>query len=183
MSLASNLTTLATRIATEIKSVRSQFAGNTTGSLSALATTAKTSLLAAINEIHGLVLARIPASEKGSANGVATLDGTGRIPSAQLPGFVDDVLEFANLAALPATGAAGLLYVTLNDNRIYRWSGTVYVDLTAGGSGGVTAFNGRTGAVAPQAGDYTAAMVGAAASADVGDTATDFVATFNAGLL
>ncbi len=183
MSLASNLLTLATRIATEFKTTRSQFAGNTTGSLSALATTAKTSLLAAINEVHGLVLARIPSSEKGAANGVATLDGTGRIPSSQLPGFVDDVLEFANLAALPATGTAGVMYVTLNDNRIYRWSGTVYVELSAGAGGGVTTFNGRTGAVTPQVGDYTAAMVGAPTTTDVGDTNTDFVATFNTGLL
>lgn len=183
MSLASNLQTLATRIATEFKTARSQYSGNTTGSLSALTTTAKASLLAAINEVHSLVLARIPSSEKGTANGVATLDGTGRIPSSQLPGFVDDVLEFANFAALPGTGTAGVMYVTLNDNRIYRWSGSVYAELSAGAGGGVTTFNGRTGAVAPQNGDYTAAMVGAPTTTDVGDTNTDFVATFNNGLV
>lgn len=183
MSLASNLLTLSTRIATEFKTLRTQLTGNATGSLTALATTAKASLIAAINEVNTAVLSRIPASEKGTANGVATLDGTGRIPSAQLPGFVDDVLEFANLAALPVTGVTGVLYVTLNDNRVYRWTGSVYVEVSAGAGGGVTAFNGRTGAVTPQAGDYTAAMVGAAATADVGDTNTDFVATFNTGLV
>jgi phage-related tail fiber protein len=77
-------------------------------------------------------VARIPETDKGIANGVATLDGTGRIPAAQLPSYVDDVLEFANLAALPATGEAGKIYITLDNNATLRWTGTVYVAVGAG---------------------------------------------------
>lgn len=74
--------------------------------------------------------ARIASSEKGAANGVATLDSSGLIPTSQLPSYVDDVLEFADLAALPGTGESGKIYVTLDTNKIYRWSGSVYVDLS-----------------------------------------------------
>lgn len=64
------------------------------------------------------------------ANGVAGLDGTGKVAAAQLPSYVDDVQEFASFAALPATGATGVMYVTLDENRQFRWSGTVYVEIS-----------------------------------------------------
>ena len=56
---------------------------------------------------------------------------SGKVPATQLPSFVDDVLEFANLAALPATGETGKIYVTLNDNKVFRWSGSTYVEIVA----------------------------------------------------
>jgi hypothetical protein len=71
------------------------------------------------------------AANKGIANGYASLDGTGKVPSSQLPSFVDDVLEYANLAAFPATGTAGVIYVAINTNRTFRWGGTVYVEISA----------------------------------------------------
>ena len=55
----------------------------------------------------------------------------GKVPALQLPAYVDDVLEYTNFAALPATGASGLIYVTLDDNKQYRWSGTGYQIITA----------------------------------------------------
>lgn len=55
----------------------------------------------------------------------------GKVPSAQLPAYVDDVLEFANLAALPATGSSGIIYVTIDTNFEYRWSGSTYIQLVA----------------------------------------------------
>ena len=64
-----------------------------------------------------------------SAGSVPVLDGSGLVPSALLPGFVDDVLEFANVAAFPATGEAGKLYISLATNRQYRWSGSIYVEI------------------------------------------------------
>jgi hypothetical protein len=67
------------------------------------------------------------ASEKGANNGVATLGADGKVPSSQLPSYVDDVLEFANQAAFPATGEAGKIYVALDTNKTYRWGGTAYV--------------------------------------------------------
>lgn len=72
----------------------------------------------------------VPLTQKGAANGVASLDGTGKVPSAQLPSFVDDVLEYANQAAFPGTGTTGVLYVALDTNKVYRWSGTVYVEIS-----------------------------------------------------
>lgn len=67
----------------------------------------------------------------GTANGVATLDGGGKVPSTQLPSYVDDVLEYANLAALPASGETGKIYITLDSNKVYRWSGSVYVEISS----------------------------------------------------
>lgn len=86
----------------------------------------------------------IPLSQKGAVNGVATLDANGLVPSTQLPSFVDDVLEYANLAAFPATGASGVIYVAADTNRTYRWSGTQYTQIT---SGSVDSVNGLTGVV------------------------------------
>lgn len=79
---------------------------------------------------------KVDTADVGVAGGVASLDGTGKVPSTQLPSYVDDVLEFANLAAFPATGESGVLYVALDTNKVYRWSGTVYVEIS--GSPGST---------------------------------------------
>ena len=64
-----------------------------------------------------------------TANGYLQLDGTGKAGSAQLPSYVDDVLEFANFAALPGTGVAGVIYVTLDTNFTWRWGGSSYVQV------------------------------------------------------
>ena len=74
------------------------------------------------------------SSEKGIANGYASLDGSGLVPASQLPSFVDDVLEFADLASFPATGESGKIYVALDTNNVYRWSGTTYVQVAASGA-------------------------------------------------
>ena len=87
---------------------------------------------------------RILASEKGANNGVATLGSDGKVPSGQLPSYVDDVVEYTNLAGFPTTGETGKIYVALDTNVVYRWSGTVYVKIT---SGEVSSVAGRTGAV------------------------------------
>lgn len=70
-------------------------------------------------------------ANKGAANGYASLDGSGKVPASQLPSYVDDVLEYANLAALPATGETGKLYLTLDNNKVYRWSGSAYLEIVA----------------------------------------------------
>jgi len=71
------------------------------------------------------------SSNKAQANGYASLDGTGKVPSSQLPSYVDDVLEYANQASLPVSGESGKIYITLNNNKVYRWSGSVYVEIVA----------------------------------------------------
>lgn len=55
----------------------------------------------------------------------------GLVPSAQLPAYVDDVIEVANFAALPGTGETGKIYVTTDDNKQFRWSGSAYIELVA----------------------------------------------------
>lgn len=64
-------------------------------------------------------------------NGVATLDSGGKVPAAQLPAYVDDVLEYATASAFPAAGEAGKIYVALDTNLVYRWSGSAYVEISA----------------------------------------------------
>ena len=73
----------------------------------------------------------IAATEKGANSGGATLDATGKVPASQLPSFVDDVIEAANFDALPAEGEGGKIYVTLDNNKTFRWSGTAYVEISA----------------------------------------------------
>lgn len=72
----------------------------------------------------------IPVSQKGTANGVATLDANGLIPSSQLPSYVDDVLEYANKSSFPAEGETGKIYVDVATNITYRWSGSAYVEIS-----------------------------------------------------
>jgi len=55
----------------------------------------------------------------------------GKVPASELPSYVDDVVEVANYAALPATGETGKIYVTLDNNKIYRWSGSVYIEIAS----------------------------------------------------
>jgi hypothetical protein len=69
-------------------------------------------------------------SNKGVANGYASLDGSGLVPSTQLPSYVDDVLEYTNLASFPAIGTTGKIYVDLATNKIYRWSGSTYIEVS-----------------------------------------------------
>jgi hypothetical protein len=55
----------------------------------------------------------------------------GLVPASQLPGFVDDVREYTNLASFPDPGTTGVIYVALDENKQYRWSGSSYIQLTA----------------------------------------------------
>ncbi|RVC71289.1 hypothetical protein EN759_00295 [Mesorhizobium sp. M00.F.Ca.ET.038.03.1.1] len=66
-----------------------------------------------------------------AAGNVPVLDSGGKMPASALPSYVDDVLEFANFAALPATGETGKIYVTIDTNGEYRWSGSTYTQLVA----------------------------------------------------
>lgn len=70
------------------------------------------------------------AAKKGVANGYASLDGSGTVPAAQLPSYVDDVLEYVNLAGFPGTGETGKIYVALDTNKTYRWSGSGYIEIS-----------------------------------------------------
>lgn len=67
---------------------------------------------------------------KGKANGLASLDDSGKVPSTQLPSYVDDVLEFTQLDQLPNLGESGKIYVVTSTNLQYRWSGNDYVEIS-----------------------------------------------------
>lgn len=61
----------------------------------------------------------------------ATLDENGKVPSSQLPSYVDDVLEFTSKNSFPITGESDKIYIDKNANIIYRWSGTQYVEISS----------------------------------------------------
>lgn len=83
-----------------------------------------------------------------SASDVPSFDASkitsGILDQARLPSYVDDVLEYANQAAFPVTGETGKIYVALDTNKTYRWSGSTYIYIT---SGAVDSVAGKTGVV------------------------------------
>lgn len=94
---------------------------------------------------------KLNSSLKGANNGIAELDENGKVPSSQLPSYVDDVLEYAALASFPATGESGKIYVDTTTNKTYRWSGSVYTEISASlalGDTSSTAYWGDKGKVA-----------------------------------
>ena len=140
----------------------------------------------AIAEANKVAL-KLDASQKGAADGLASLDATGKVPTAQLPdipaGRKIVVADEAARLALPVhpdltiayqsdTGDAWGLDADSDPSIAANW--TLLGNAQAGG---VTSFNGRTGNVTPQAGDYTAAQVGAIPGAEKG--AADGVATLD----
>lgn len=66
----------------------------------------------------------------GAASGIAPLDSTSKIPAAYLPSYVSDVAEYANLAGFPASGTLNIIYIALDTNKTYRWSGSVYIEIS-----------------------------------------------------
>lgn len=79
--------------------------------------------------ISTAVSGKLDASMKGANNGVAELGSDGKVPESQLPSYVDDVLEYANKASFPTTGESGKIYIALDKNMTYRWSGSTYVEV------------------------------------------------------
>ena len=79
-----------------------------------------------VSDVTGLQTA---LDGKQASGNYATLVG-GTVPSAQLPSFVDDIIEHANLAAFAATGEVGKIFVARDTGKIYRWSGSAYVEIS-----------------------------------------------------
>lgn len=73
----------------------------------------------------------IPKSQKGQPGGLAELDETGRVPSSQLPSYVDDVIDVDTYSNLPNPGESGKIYITTDNNKQYRWSGTGYAEISS----------------------------------------------------
>lgn len=178
-----NLATAATNLVAAINEVKAVAdaavagtapdASTTVKGISELATNAEA--LAMTDSEVNLVPANL-AAIRNVANGFAGLDAGGKVAAAQLPSYVDDVLEFANLAGFPGTGETGVIYVALDTNLTYRWTGTVYTEISAS--------PGTTDAVPEGSTNlyFTAGRAQTEAdtriSALVGDTDTDLVALY-----
>ena len=100
--------------------------------------------VASFVESKGYIL----STQKGVANGLAELDENGKVPSSQLPSYVDEVLEFSNRDNFPLTGKSGIIYIDTNTNLTYRWGGSDYIEISpslALGTTSSTAFRGDYG--------------------------------------
>ena len=98
-----------------------------------------------------LSIDRIPNIPDSKIDGMSATKLTGTVPQANLPSYVDDVVEVENYAALPPTGEAGKIYVDKETNKTYRWGGSAYVEISASlalGETSATAFRGDYGKVA-----------------------------------
>lgn len=101
-----------------------------------------------LDTINTSLNGKINSTEKGTANGVATLDQNGHIPSSQLPSSVDEIVEITDLSG---TGESGKIYVNTTDNKTYRWSGSSFVEISASlalGETSTTAYYGDKGKAA-----------------------------------
>jgi phosphopantothenoylcysteine synthetase/decarboxylase len=166
MSLATNLQSLATRMATECKALRTLINGNL-ADLSALTTTAKTSLVAAINEVK-------------AAQGSSVIDDatTGTLKTWSSSKINTSI----NSATAALVNSAPATLDTLNELAAALGSDPAFATTMT------TALGKRVRVDAAQvftAGEQTQARanIGAQEAALIGDPATDFVATFNAGLV
>ena len=103
------------------------------------------------NVTNALGYTPVDESKVGAANGVASLDSSGRIPASQIPGGFDNIKEYNNLKSFPTTGEEGKIYVAKDTNLTYRWTGTQYVEISpslALGETSKTAYRGDRGKIA-----------------------------------
>lgn len=101
--------------------------------------------------INSALSEKISISQKGAAYGIAELDSNGKVPSTQLPSYVDDVLDYNSQSNFPGTGESGKIYIAKDTNKTYRWSGSAYVEISASlalGETASTAYRGDRGKIA-----------------------------------
>jgi hypothetical protein len=87
-----------------------------------------------------------PPEPIASSNFASLVNGF--VPASQIPGSYDDVLEFANLSSFPVTGEAGKIYIAIDTNLTYRWTGSVYAGMSSSlalGTNATTAYRGDFG--------------------------------------
>lgn len=192
MSLVTNITNLATRIATEVKAIRTLVNGNATD-LSSLTTTNKTNLVAAINEVKsGLTAAGVQIDDAGtstskvwssSKTNTAITAAVANVVAAA-PAALDTLNELA-----AALGNDGDFATTITTSIAAKADSSSVVTLSSDQTiGGVKTFSAApvvpdaAFAIAKVSGLQTA-LDGKASSSSVGDTTTNFVTTFEAGLV
>ena len=81
---------------------------------------------------------KLDASLKGMANGVAELDQNGIIPANRIPSSFNDVLDYFSISNFPKPGESGKLYIARDTNKIYRWTGAIYIEMTSSGGADVS---------------------------------------------
>ena len=91
------------------------------------------SLLTDLNNLSGTVETKASAASVLQALSTKADLINGVIPAAQLPSFVDDVLEYESWNQFPSVGEAGKIYVDTTENKTWRWSGSTYVIIGGGG--------------------------------------------------
>lgn len=124
--------------------------------------------------------AQVKRTEMGAANGVATLDSNGKIPSSQIPGTYDDVKEgylyegkfyYDAAHTTEITAEGDKVYLDIPNNKTYRWSGTQYVvigsDLALGETSS-TAYRGDRGKAAYDHSQITSGNPHNVSKSDVG---------------
>lgn len=149
-----------------------------------------------VDGVTSALAGKVSTTSVGSANGVAELDANGKVPSSQLPSYVDDTVEgylnsvdgkfYADSSyTTEIAGETGKIYVTLDTNKTYRWSGSGFVEISeslALGETSSTAYAGNKGKANADAiaamkngtnidsfGDVETALSGKANSSDLGD--------------
>jgi len=83
-----------------------------------------------VTTVEGDLSNKIDSTQKGAANGVAPLNSLSKIDALYLPSFVDDVEEYSDLLSFPLIGESSKIYVALDSNKTYRWSGSVYIEIS-----------------------------------------------------
>lgn len=135
-------------------------ASSTTPAMDGTAAAGSETAFARGDHVHPTDTTRLAANLKGAAGGVAELDQNGKVPSSQLPGYVDDVIEgyFYDGAfyeedthTTEITGESGKIYSDLTTNKLYRWGGSAYAEISASlalGETSSTAYRGDRGKTA-----------------------------------
>ena len=137
-SISSQVSAIASGYATTtqtVSTIASTYALSAVTSFHPAASTiASTYALSAVTSFHAPASA---ISRTYALSAVAALAGyvvapltNGTVPALYLPSYVDDVVESTNFASLSATGETGKIYVTLDNNKTYRWSGSTYVEIS-----------------------------------------------------
>lgn len=148
--------TLTTNITGNAASASSVAWGNVSGKPSTFAPSAHNhnDLYYQKSEVDSKLSGKAASSHKHAAADITSVNAsaiTGVIASANLPSYVDDVLEYSAKANFPATGEAGKIYVDTATNITYRWGGSAYVEISpslALGETSSTAYRGDRGATA-----------------------------------
>lgn len=100
---------------------------------------------------HQDISGKLDVNKVGVSGGVAELDANGIIVTTQLPSFVDDVLEYSSVSNFPDNGESSKIYVANDTNKIYRWSGSTYIEISSSlalGETFATAYRGDRGKIA-----------------------------------